>query len=843
MATSSYLIKIGADASSVTKSISQVNRDIASAGKASRDLDKAFKFNGDTSALNQKLTVLGGALDLAKAKSDSLNKELTELKGSPGFDANSVKAQKLSNEIMKADAEVTKLSAEMDATKKMKLSVDSSEVANAKNPFVDLANTGGSAIRSLVTGLGKIGIAAVATAGAVAGAGIGKLLADGLKEAVSAYENFQGLQATFDFAGRTQKEFESAKKFIQDYSAATEFSAADITQAWTQMGLDGSKASQQLISGLGGVTQAAADPGEAMKALLPQLAQVQTAGKLMNEDYKVMKQYMGKDIVDALQASMEKAGAFQGSFQDALSNGEISAEEFNAAIRDVGNNPALQDQAKSASTLSGAIGAAGGSISSALLPIVEQVMPKITEGIQGVGDGIANFISSIDFESIFNDFNNLSEMLGTIFDTIDTSALTGAFETIGGQISGMLPSFTEFQGFISNLASGFADMINSMDFSGLVDLATSIIPALQSGFKTFLSYVTPAVQPLVDAFVNLWNNIQPVVSVIADMLTPAFNILGAFLGGFVSGVMQALTTAFNVGATVIGALTPVIQAVGAVFNWLAPIFTTIAGFIGTLMGSTTAFSGIFSSMGKVVSSIGSGVNKMFSSIMNYGRSLFSSLGSAFSGIGSAFSSLGNAIGGTVGSIINWFVSMPGNIMGAIGNIAGRIGGAFSGVVGSITSAIGNVASIGKNIIDGIIGGIGGAVGGLITAATDAVGSALNAAKKKLGIHSPSRVFRDEVGRYMTEGISVGMLSDLDQFKEDAKEISNASVRAFEGLPAGTLSPEIIPSIASNSQQTQRSQSNSLNIENITIENNSDTNITDSMAKQLVQKIASQVVYS
>lgn len=803
MATSSYLIKIGADASSVTKSISQVNRDIASAGKASRDLDKAFKFNGDTSALTQKLTVLGGALDLAKAKSDSLNQELTALKGSPGFDANSVKAQKLSNEIMKADAEVTKLSAEMDATKKMKLSVDSSEVSNAKNPFVDLANTGGSAISSVVTGLGKIGIAAVATAGAVAGAGIGKLLADGLKEAVSAYENFQGLQATFDFAGRTQKDFESAKKFIQDYSAQTEFSAADITQAWTQMGLDGSKASQQLISGLGGVTQAAADPGEAMKALLPQLAQVQTAGKLMNEDYKVMKQYMGKDIVDALQASMEKAGAFQGSFSDALSNGEISAEEFNAAIRDVGNNPALQDQAKSASTLSGAIGAAGGSISSALLPIVEQVMPKITEGIQGVGDGIANFISSIDFESIFNDFNNLSEMLGTIFDTIDTSALTGAFETIGGQISGMLPSFTEFQGFISNLASGFADMINSMDFSGLVDLATSIIPALQSGFQTFLSYVTPAVQPLVDAFVNLWNNIQPVVSVIADMLTPAFNILGAFLGGFVSGVMQALTTAFNVGATVIGALTPVIQAVGAVFNWLAPIFTTIAGFIGQLMGSTTAFSGIFSAMGNVVSAIGSGINSMFSSIMNYGRSLFSSLGSAFSGIGSAFGSLGNAIGGTVGSIINWFVSMPGNIMGAIGNIAGRIGGAFSGVVGSITSAIGNVASIGKNIIDGIIGGIGGAVGGLITAATNAVGSALNAAKKKLGIHSPSRVFRDEVGRYMTEGISVGMLENLSQFNDVANKISNASQDAFEGLSAGVLQPEVIPTYASSNNSATK----------------------------------------
>ena len=130
-----------------------------------------------------------------------------------------------------------------------------------------------------------------------------------------------------------------------------------------------------------------------------------------------------------------------------------------------------------------------------------------------------------------------------------------------------------------------------MDFSALTNLAQAILPALKSGFQTFLGYVTPAIQPLLNAFVNLWNAIQPIVNVIASSLMPVFQILGAFLGGFVSGVMRALTTAFNVLAGVARVLTPVIQFVGSVIQALAPIFVTVAGFIGQLMGQFAGFNG------------------------------------------------------------------------------------------------------------------------------------------------------------------------------------------------------------------------------------------------------------
>ena len=59
--------------------------------------------------------------------------------------------------------------------------------------------------------------------------------------------------------------------------------------------------------------------------------------------------------------------------------------------------------------------------------------------------------------------------------------------------------------------------------------------------------------------------------------------------------------------------------------------------------------------------------------------------------------------------------------------------------------------IGLNIIKGIASGITGAVGTLVDAAKEAAGNALDSVKDFLGIESPSKVFRDQVGKYMATG--------------------------------------------------------------------------------------------
>jgi phage-related protein len=91
------------------------------------------------------------------------------------------------------------------------------------------------------------------------------------------------------------------------------------------------------------------------------------------------------------------------------------------------------------------------------------------------------------------------------------------------------------------------------------------------------------------------------------------------------------------------------------------------------------------------------------------------------------------------------------LLGKIPLMIGQIKNAFTSV---------NWGSVGFNIIEGIASGIAGAVGHLISAATSAASSALDAIKSKLGIHSPSRVFRDQVGKMMALGMGIGFEKNL-----------------------------------------------------------------------------------
>lgn len=91
-------------------------------------------------------------------------------------------------------------------------------------------------------------------------------------------------------------------------------------------------------------------------------------------------------------------------------------------------------------------------------------------------------------------------------------------------------------------------------------------------------------------------------------------------------------------------------------------------------------------------------------------------------------------------------------------LLGKIPSMISQIKNAFTSV--NWGSVGMNIISGIASGISSAVGSLISAATSVASSALDAIKSKLGIHSPSRVFRDQVGKMMALGMGIGFEKNI-----------------------------------------------------------------------------------
>jgi hypothetical protein len=96
------------------------------------------------------------------------------------------------------------------------------------------------------------------------------------------------------------------------------------------------------------------------------------------------------------------------------------------------------------------------------------------------------------------------------------------------------------------------------------------------------------------------------------------------------------------------------------------------------------------------------------------------------------------------------------VAGAVGGWLQPIVGAVSGLAGSVSSA---ASEIGQAVINGISRAISAGVGAIRDAAAGAARAALSAAKDALGISSPSKLFNEQVGRPIVQGLMQGV-SDL-----------------------------------------------------------------------------------
>ena len=69
-------------------------------------------------------------------------------------------------------------------------------------------------------------------------------------------------------------------------------------------------------------------------------------------------------------------------------------------------------------------------------------------------------------------------------------------------------------------------------------------------------------------------------------------------------------------------------------------------------------------------------------------------------------------------------------------------------------------SIGSDVVRGIWNGISGSAGWLADKVASFASGILDGMKNALGIHSPSRLFRDQVGKYIAQGIGEGFTDEM-----------------------------------------------------------------------------------
>ena len=141
---------------------------------------------------------------------------------------------------------------------------------------------------------------------------------------------------------------------------------------------------------------------------------------------------------------------------------------------------------------------------------------------------------------------------------------------------------------------------------------------------------------------------------------------------------------------------------------------------------------------------------MVGAVKNAGKSVYDAIKNAIANLPSTLANIGKTAMSGFGNAIR---SMAGAAKSAAMTVA-------KAVLNAIKSIPNQVISIGKNIVKGLWNGISNMTGWITDKVMGFANSVLGGIKKALGIHSPSRRMRDEVGKYMALGMGIGFEKNI-----------------------------------------------------------------------------------
>ena len=125
------------------------------------------------------------------------------------------------------------------------------------------------------------------------------------------------------------------------------------------------------------------------------LTQTAGQGKLTTENFNQLADAV-PGASGKLQQALLEAGAYTGNFREAMEKGEITAEEFNAAVMDLGMTDVAKEAATSTATIEGAWGNLEAALVSGGMSIVDQIKPALTDFMGSVATGAEKAFSWIN---------------------------------------------------------------------------------------------------------------------------------------------------------------------------------------------------------------------------------------------------------------------------------------------------------------------------------------------------------------------------------------------------------------------------------------------------------------
>lgn len=407
------------------------------------------------------------------------------------------------------------------------------------------------------------------------------------------------------------------------------------------------------------------------------------------------------------------------------------------------------------------------------------------------------------FESLKDSVTDLISSLSNISSWIQENQ--SVFQNLATVVFAVGGAILAFKGYMAGLSilSTITTIIGALNSAFMilstVGLKTTISMIL--GFMGPVGWIITAIGALVAAVIYLWNTnegfrnaVIAAWTAIIAFLQPAITSIAAFIqeiwGSVVAWWNENQQTILTTVQMVWGAIQVAFQiALGAIQLAVTVVLTAIQNFWNTWGSAIMAlvqvvwsaiqaiFQSTLSTIMAVVNGVMNQIQNIISTVMGVIQGVIKVITGAISG---DWSQVWEGIKQITSSIINGIKDTIANVLETM---SGIVSGKIEAIKGFFTS-IGDIDlySIGQNVIQGLINGIGS----MVNAVKDKIAEVASGIQDKitgaLGIHSPSRWMRDQVGKFIPQGIAVGIEAD-----------ANSAYRAMAKLSSGlmdTITPEM-----------------------------------------------------
>lgn len=415
-------------------------------------------------------------------------------------------------------------------------------------------------------------------------------------------------------------------------------------------------------------------------------------------------------------------------------------------------------------------------------------------GLQAISDYASGTGKSVDV---------LSEKFAMI------TRSTSSYQSIADQFSGILPATSkdflkqaQAAGFLSKKyysltkvpVAEYQEAVAAMLKKGTEELGLAGNTAAETA-----STLSGSFAAMKSAFSNVLGNLA-----LGEDIGPSLNALAETVSAFLVG--NLIPMVWNIVTALPGALLTFLQAlipanVGTLVsdwvsnfgNFMTQSFPTVlqqgVGIITNLVnGFLQGIPGFLASAGQVLNNLFAIIIAALPTILHYGSMLISNMADGFNvSLPNIISGVTNIIGNLISTLVAHLpdllaqgIALMLNMIAGMVSMTGDIIAACFDIIGKIIQSFGETdwGSIGDNIIDGIYNGIMRGVYKIVEAAKSAAQKAFEAAKSALGIKSPSRLFRAEVGYRISQGAALGITDGIPLMTRAMNDLTNATNAAF-----------------------------------------------------------------